>query len=309
MASEYKKQGGGYTTDKETGQDESQKNLSKWGDEDWQTKDGSGTAKHEDGTRERYLPRKAWDQMNDEEKEETDQKKQDASATGQQHVANTGKAKQARSNANKGTAEKDEGKTAEQAKTKDSKQSSQKKAKDGKQTDGSAPRRSGRGAKQDADDKTKAAAKEQADEESAGEAKDGADEEFEDPGADDAAPEQQKAGQKRGRQTKKEDDDSNKKQKANDDAATGKNNGTFGSKHDSTDEPAPVASADRLPQKGQRVSWKALPGWVHGETVEVLTKEKTVDGKKVKASEKDPRIVMKSDNGKIAVHKPAAVYF
>lgn len=297
MASEYKKQGGSYTTDKETGQDESQKNLSNWGEEDWQTKDGSGTAKHEDGTRERYLPKKAWDQMNDDEKEETDQKKQDASATGQQHVANTGKAKQARSNVNKETAEKNEDKSEKQEKTKDSKDTKQEKAKDGKQTDGSAPRRSGRGAKQDADDNTKAAVKEQADEESAGAAENGADQE------------QEKPGQKRGRQSKKSDGDSNKKQKSNDGAAKDKKNGTFGSKHDSTDEPAPAASADRLPKKGQRVSWKSLPGWVHGETVEVLTSEKTVDGKKVKASEKDPRIVMKSDNGKIAVHKPAAVHF
>ena len=63
MASEYKKRGGGYTTDKDQGQDESQKNLSKWTEEEWQTKEGSGHAKKEDGTEQRYLPKKAWEQM------------------------------------------------------------------------------------------------------------------------------------------------------------------------------------------------------------------------------------------------------
>ena len=63
MASEYKKRGGNYTTDKKQGQDESQQNLSKWGEEEWQTKEGSGNAKQEDGTEKRYLPKKAWEQM------------------------------------------------------------------------------------------------------------------------------------------------------------------------------------------------------------------------------------------------------
>ena len=50
MASEYKKRGGGYTTGKKD-KDESQKHLDKWTEEDWQTKEGSGEAKHEDGSR------------------------------------------------------------------------------------------------------------------------------------------------------------------------------------------------------------------------------------------------------------------
>lgn len=63
MASEYKKRGGSYTTDKETGQDKSQKHLNEWTNEEWQTKEGSGTAKQDDenGTRKRYLPKKAWE--------------------------------------------------------------------------------------------------------------------------------------------------------------------------------------------------------------------------------------------------------
>ena len=75
MASEYKKRGGDYNTDKSE-KDESQKNLDKWGEEEWQTKEGSGNAKKEDGTEKRYLPKKAWENMTEEEKEKTDQKKQ-----------------------------------------------------------------------------------------------------------------------------------------------------------------------------------------------------------------------------------------
>lgn len=57
MASEYKKRGGDYSTEKKD-QDESQKNLSKWSEEEWQTKEGSGNAKQDDGTEKRYLPKK-----------------------------------------------------------------------------------------------------------------------------------------------------------------------------------------------------------------------------------------------------------
>ncbi|CDS00612.1 hypothetical protein [Sporisorium scitamineum] len=97
MASEYKKRGGGYTDD--GNKDESQKNLSKWGDEQWQTKDGSGEGKQEDGSRKRYLPKKAWENMSEEEKKKTDDQKQKQSKQGKQFVANTGKAKQERKKA------------------------------------------------------------------------------------------------------------------------------------------------------------------------------------------------------------------
>ena len=99
MASEYKKRGGGYTTDKSQ-QDESQKHLDKWTDEEWQTKEGSGNAKQEDGTEKRYLPKKAWEQTDDKETEETDQKKQEGSKEGNQFVGNTEKAKESRKKAN-----------------------------------------------------------------------------------------------------------------------------------------------------------------------------------------------------------------
>ena len=85
MASEYKRCGGGYNTDKKD-QDEGQKHLSQWTEEEWQTKEGSGNAKRDDGTEKRYLPKKAWENMNEEEKRETDQKKLEESKEGKQYV-------------------------------------------------------------------------------------------------------------------------------------------------------------------------------------------------------------------------------
>lgn len=99
MASEYKKRGGGYTTSKDEGQDESQKHLNQWTSEQWQTKEGSGTARQDDDTRKRYLPKQAWEQMSDEEKDETERKKVTASKQGTQFVSNTDEAKSARKQA------------------------------------------------------------------------------------------------------------------------------------------------------------------------------------------------------------------
>lgn len=89
-------------------------------------------------------------------------------------------------------------------------------------------------------------------------------------------------------------------------AATGK----VGSKHDDPRDPDTQGSAERLPEVGQQVEWKALPGFVDGEVVEILREAKDVEGKTVKAGENDPRLVLKSNkSGKICVHKPEAVYF
>lgn len=66
----------------------------------------------------------------------------------------------------------------------------------------------------------------------------------------------------------------------------------------------------RVPKVGQKVQWHSLPGYVDGEVVEVVYEEKTIEGKSVKASKEDPRIVLRSSSsGKIAVHKPEVVYF
>ncbi|EXJ66391.1 uncharacterized protein A1O5_10543 [Cladophialophora psammophila CBS 110553] len=99
MAEEYKNRGGGYKTDKND-QDESQKHLGKWTDEQWQTKEGSGHAKQADGTRKRYLPKRAWEDMSEEEKEKTEEKKLQGSKKGKQFVPNTPRAKSARKKAN-----------------------------------------------------------------------------------------------------------------------------------------------------------------------------------------------------------------
>jgi len=94
LTQEYEKQGGGYKGEK----GESQKNLEKWTDEEWQTKEGDANARGDGGTK-RYLPKKAWENMSEEEKEETEKKKREGSKKGQQHVPNTGEAKQARKDA------------------------------------------------------------------------------------------------------------------------------------------------------------------------------------------------------------------
>jgi hypothetical protein len=94
LTQEYEKRGGGYKGDK----DESQKNLEKWTDQEWQTQEGDANAR-QDGETKRYLPKEAWEKMSEEEKEETEEKKREGSKEGRQHVANTDEAKQARKDA------------------------------------------------------------------------------------------------------------------------------------------------------------------------------------------------------------------
>jgi hypothetical protein len=94
LTQEYEKQGGGYKGEK----GESQKNLEKWTEEEWQTKEGDAEAR-QDGETKRYLPKKAWENMSEKEKEETERKKHEGSKKGQQHVSNTDEAKQARKEA------------------------------------------------------------------------------------------------------------------------------------------------------------------------------------------------------------------
>jgi len=91
LTREYEKRGGGYTGEK----DESQKNLEKWTDEEWQTREGETRARSGDETA-RYLPKEAWEKMSNEEKRETEKRKREGSKRGEQYVANTEEAKQAR---------------------------------------------------------------------------------------------------------------------------------------------------------------------------------------------------------------------
>ncbi|EOD47652.1 hypothetical protein UCRNP2_5606 [Neofusicoccum parvum UCRNP2] len=277
MASEYKERGGGYTTDKKD-QDESQQHLSKWGEEEWQTKDGSANAKQEDGTQKRYLPKKAWENMSEEEKKETDEKKQKESKEGKQFVGNTKKAKESRQKANK---EEDE----EYAKRKEDEKTA---AEDGEDEENEAVDEGDEEYVEDDEDEDAEASENS---------------ESDDEEKEEAPPK----GKKRGRPSKS-DSSTNKKQKNN--SGKGKQNGTVGSRHDSADAPGEQGSNDRLPEKGQQVHWKAMPGWVDGEVVEIVTEQKKIEGKQVKASDDDPRIVLKSNSsGKICVHKPDNIYF
>ncbi|KAK5197992.1 hypothetical protein LTR99_009410 [Exophiala xenobiotica] len=292
MAKEYKARGGDYNTPKEN-QDESQKHLSKWGEEDWQTKEGSAHAKKDDGTRKRYLPKKAWEEMSEEEKEETEQKKQEGSKAGHQFVQNTSRAKAARKNANE----------AEDEKYEKEKKTDQEKARSGIQT------RSSTRKEQGTDETTGQPAKKDKKQKQPAKAHDGQ--------KDDNKEEQ--PGHKRSRSKNDkgdEEQDSKKKQKDNSGNAKGKSKGdpktnaTVGSKHDKAEAPAAQGSISRLPTKGQTAHWKAMPGWVEGKVVEVLKARKDVEGKQVKATKDDPRIVLKSKNsGKTCVHKPDNVYF
>lgn len=95
LTQEYEKQGGGYKGEK----DESQKNLQEWTGEEWQTKEGDANARKENGETRRYLPKEAWENMSEEEKEETERKKREGSRQGNQYVGNTEEAKRARAGA------------------------------------------------------------------------------------------------------------------------------------------------------------------------------------------------------------------
>ncbi|MDT7741563.1 MAG: hypothetical protein QOE59_641 [Actinomycetota bacterium] len=96
LTQEYEKQGGDYRhKDQPT---ESQRSLQQWTDEDWQTADGSAQARG-DGETDRYLPKKAWEELSDDEREETRRRKREGSRRGEGDVANTSEAAQARTDA------------------------------------------------------------------------------------------------------------------------------------------------------------------------------------------------------------------
>lgn len=94
LTQEYERRGGGYKGE----QDEDQKNLQQWTEEEWQTQEGEAQAR-EDGETARYLPKEAWENMSEEEKRETEDKKREGSRQGQQYVENTEEAKRARNQA------------------------------------------------------------------------------------------------------------------------------------------------------------------------------------------------------------------
>ncbi|KAI4847064.1 hypothetical protein E4T44_04716 [Aureobasidium sp. EXF-8845] len=284
MAAEYKKRGGGYTTDKKD-QDESQQHLSKWSEEDWQTKEGSGNAKDSSGTQHRYLPKKAWENMTEEEKKETDEKKQEeGKEEGKQYVENTEKAKESRKKAN----EEEDEKFEEEKKKAEEKEDDAEEKKDEAKTGDKRTRGSSESA---------SSAKKQK--------------------QDDGAAKETSSPSKKGKsniskEDAEDDSDAKSNDKKDDSKSTSdkKEDSSKSTSDDKSDSPGTPASSSRLPKKDQHVQWKTLGNWTKGTVVEVAYEEKEVDGKKVKASKEDPRIVLKSDSsGKIAVHKPDAVFF
>ncbi|MET8307262.1 DUF5872 domain-containing protein [Micromonospora sp. NPDC005173] len=94
LTQEYKRRGGGFEGPK----DERQKSLQRWGNENWQTRQGDTRARR-GSTTSRYLPKRAWEQLSDDQKRATDTKKREASRSGKQYVANTAPAKRARRDA------------------------------------------------------------------------------------------------------------------------------------------------------------------------------------------------------------------
>jgi hypothetical protein len=328
----YKKRGGGYNTDKSQ-QDGSQKHLSEWTEEEWQTKEGSGHAKKDDGTEKRYLPKKAWEKMSEKEKEETEEKKEEGGKEGRQYVGNTEKARESRREVSGGKGIKGEKQKKDEGEDEEEDDDAAEGSQDEYQDDGADEEEVADGEEGDA-----AADQDDDEEEYQDDGIDGEeveeveeDEEVDDDDDDDTEgqngeSEEATTGQKRSRG---QQNGSNKSQKNNSgkaqskqsngnkngddsgkDKSKSKSNGTVGSKHQKDEDPAPKGSADRLPKKGQAAQWKSLPGFVKGKVEDILTEAQEVDGKNVKASENDPRIVLKSDSsGKICVHKPEACYY
>ncbi|MGH1394652.1 MAG: hypothetical protein ACRAVC_11540 [Trichormus sp.] len=82
LVQEYEKQGGDY---KQSEKDESAKSLEEWSEQEWQTQEGETRAREDDLTK-RYLPKAVWDKLSDQEKQEAQNTKEEASKKGQQHV-------------------------------------------------------------------------------------------------------------------------------------------------------------------------------------------------------------------------------
>lgn len=59
--------------------------------------------------------------------------------------------------------------------------------------------------------------------------------------------------------------------------------------------------------KGDSVSWKSHAGEAHGKIVEKITTPTQIKGHKVAASADNPEFIVKTDKGKRAAHKPAAL--
>jgi hypothetical protein len=59
--------------------------------------------------------------------------------------------------------------------------------------------------------------------------------------------------------------------------------------------------------KGDRVRWKSHGGEAHGKVVKKQTTATRIKGHKVAASRDNPQLIVETDDGKRAAHKPAAL--
>ena len=60
-------------------------------------------------------------------------------------------------------------------------------------------------------------------------------------------------------------------------------------------------------KKGDHVSWKSHSGTAHGVVERVATSKTKIKGHDVAASKDNPELIVKSENGGRAAHKPAAL--
>jgi len=91
VAQRYKKAGGGYSGSKT----KAQSNLSKWTKEEWRTKSGKPSTQGPKATGERYLPKKAIQNLSAVEYAATTRAKRKGTKAGKQFVPNTPAAKRA----------------------------------------------------------------------------------------------------------------------------------------------------------------------------------------------------------------------
>jgi hypothetical protein len=59
--------------------------------------------------------------------------------------------------------------------------------------------------------------------------------------------------------------------------------------------------------KGDRVRWKSHGGQAHGKVVKKQTTATRIKGHKVASTKDNPQLIVETDDGKRAAHKPAAL--
>jgi hypothetical protein len=90
LTQEYEKRGGDYKGEKDERQKTSKSGPPRMANP------GRRSEGREGGETARYLPKEAWENMTEEEKEDTERKKREGSRKGEQYVSNTDEAKNAR---------------------------------------------------------------------------------------------------------------------------------------------------------------------------------------------------------------------